>query len=128
MSTENAFKEVLDPNSLKAEDTTNVNKEKDYYEQVKSVVAETVENLENNKETLTSTIDNLLSWEKKTRLACDIESTQLLATTIIDCCFKKNDWETLNKMVCYEFIYINENKNIIKINIYIYMLTGEYDM
>jgi 26S proteasome regulatory subunit N5 len=41
-------------------------------------------------------LDELLVWEKKTRLAADVNSTKLIVAALLDLLRECNDWKSLN--------------------------------
>lgn len=69
---------------------------KDYSDEVKELIPSYLDPVKQNPAKVPFALENLLSLEKKTRLAADGPSTRKVALAIIDLLFEIQDWSALN--------------------------------
>jgi len=74
---------------------------KDYTEEVAKQLPELIKPIDGGKKPseLPSVLANLLSLEKKTRLAADAKSTTTVASAILDACWECKDFKALNENI-----------------------------
>lgn len=72
---------------------------KDFSEEIKTKIPELIAPVKKDPSKLQEALDNLLAYEKKTRLAADIHSTCELSKAIIALCKDNNEWKLVNEYI-----------------------------
>lgn len=72
---------------------------KDFSEEIKTKIPEYVDPVKKDPKKLNEALENLLAFEKKTRLAADIHSTCEISKAIIKLCKDQKQWKLVNEYI-----------------------------